>query len=651
MCELLLDSYQQVFIDHEHIEDEVMLLPATAGAGKSTTILAKIAKIITAAEDPAEQAKRILATTFSNKAAKDLIGKFRSTYPDLPVPNISTLHSFGLQLIKNDGIKPIILNTWNSILLARSIIDGLHIYPDDTRKSVTTKTAEAVIDTIGIIKATNSFNLEEFNLDTFSVEPYLYGSELDDDTREIVVRHFNAIILEYENRKIRDHLFDFDDLIYQANQILDFNLTLLEDTRNSLDYVFIDEAQDCDTAQFHLFFRLSAHKRLTLVFDRCQTLYKFRQSAPELLDNHNLKQYFNTITELPLLFNYRSTENIVKIGNILREAAEDKYQSQPFRENIKGSVKLKVCRNNIQEGDVIVDTIQDYIKEGYDLGDITIISRGNWYLKTIVEPALVRRNIPYMYAAKNSGKKLNEKNINRLYFSMISFILNPADYTAVLNMAQYVRGIGDAFLQRLEAFYFSNGVKNIATSGCFTTKSDLAKGKELDLMLIELSDLSKDINLMTIASLLDDLRTLVFKFMNLPCAFEELQMIEGAIANWVNFYIDAGKCNLTDILETILLEINNFDVTSDKNVVKLSTIHQTKGLSLPVTICGGFTSALSFRNDFNDEQYMIYVQMSRAIDKLAIIYSLEYITRSNKTMDSVVNPYLNYLLDKIKKIH
>ena len=64
-----LDEYQQAIINFEHKLDTVLCLPATAGSGKSTTILAKIAKIISEAENPAEQANRIIATTFSNKSA------------------------------------------------------------------------------------------------------------------------------------------------------------------------------------------------------------------------------------------------------------------------------------------------------------------------------------------------------------------------------------------------------------------------------------------------------------------------------------------------------------------------------------------------------------------------------------------------------
>lgn len=646
--EIKLDTYQQAILNYEHKLDTVLCLPATAGSGKSTTILAKIAKIISEAENPAEQANRIIATTFSNKSARDLTKKFKSTYPELPIPQIGTLHSFGIKILKLDDIKPIIMTPWNSTLLLRSCIDDLEIFEPDIKKSVTTKMAEAIKEIIANLKANTEFSIKRLQNESYSdIKDYIPEGTIPELT-DPIIDNFHSIALMYEDRKNKQHLFDYDDLIYKANKLLEFNETLLDELRASLDYVFIDEAQDCDKSQFELFFKISEHKRLTLVFDRCQTLYKFRWSRPDLLQPYSLQKHFTNIAELPLLYNYRSTENIVRIGNLLREVAEDNYKSQPSRSPVKGSVKLKVCKNNISEGDVIADMINEYMVEGYKAKDITVISRGNWYLRTIVEPALIRRNIPYIHASSKSGKKLNEKNINRLIFSMISYIINSKDYMSVLGMIQYIRGVGPAFIEKVEMTYLAQGQVNLSTSGVFTSKSDLDKCKSVELFLQAMKEISEAINFITISDLMDQLKQLIFDYMILPSTFEDLQLIISAVTNWVNFYYEVGKINLDDILETILLDINNFDVSEDKDAVILSTIHQTKGLSLPVTICGGFTSAMPQSNEYNDEQYMIYVQMSRAIDKLAIVYSAEYITKDNKSRDPYINPFLEALLQRLK---
>lgn len=646
--EIKLDTYQQAILNFEHKLDTVLCLPATAGSGKSTTILAKIAKIISEAENPAEQANRIIATTFSNKSARDLTKKFKSTYPELPIPQIGTLHSFGIKILKLDDIKPIIMTPWNSTLLIRSCIEELEIFDADTKKSVLTKVAEAIKDMIANLKANTEFSMKKLQNESYTdIGSYIPDETLPDLTATIE-DNFHNIALLYENKKIKQNLFDYDDLIYRANQMLDFNETVLDELRASLDYVFIDEAQDCDKSQFELFFKISEHKRLTLVYDICQTLYKFRWSKPELLQPYSLQKHFTNIMELPLLYNYRSTENIVKIGNILREVADDNYRSTPSREAVKGSVKLKVCRTNITEGDVIVDMINDYMKDGFKAKDITVISRGNWYLRTIVEPALIRRNIPYIHASSKSGKKLNEKNINRLIFSMINYLVNPNNYMAVLGVIPYIRGVGPAFVEKAEMIYLSQGLTNLSLTGQFKNKSDLDRCQAIDMLINSMKDISEAINAFTISELMEQLKQLIFDYMILPSTFEDLQLIITAIINWVNFYIETGKLNLNDILENILLDINNFDVSEDKDAVILSTIHQTKGLSLPVTICGGFTSAMPQSNEYNDEQYMIYVQMSRAIEKLAIVYSAEYITKDNKSRDPYINPFLEALIARLK---
>lgn len=648
MTEIKLDTYQQAILNYEHKLDSVLCLPATAGSGKSTTILAKIAKIISEAENPQEQANRIIATTFSNKSAKDLTKKFKSTYPELPLPQIGTLHSIGIKILKLDGIKPIIMTPWNSILLIRSCVEDLEIFEDDTKKSVLTKVAEAVKDMIANLKANTEFSIKKLQNESYTD----IGSYIPEDTLpdlvDVIEDNFHSIALLYESKKIQQNLFDYDDLIYRANQMLDFNETILDELRASLDYIFIDEAQDCDRAQFELFFKISEHRRLTLVYDVCQTLYKFRWSKPDLLQPFSLQKHFGNIMELPLLYNYRSTENIVKVGNILREVADDNYRSTPSRGAVKGSVKLKVCRSNITEGDVIADMINDYMKEGFKAKDITVISRGNWYLRTIVEPALVRRNIPYIHASSKSGKKLNEKNINRLLFSMINYIVNPKNYMAILGVIPYIKGVGPAFVEKVEMIYLAQGLTNLTLTGQFKSKTDLEKCKTVDILINAMKEISEAVNALTISEMMEQLKQLIFEYMILPSTYEDLQLIVTAIINWVNFYIEPGKINLSEILETILLDINNFDVSEDKDAVILSTIHQTKGLSIPVTICGGFTSAMPQSNDYNDEQYMIYVQMSRAIEKLAIVYSVEYITKDNKSRDPYINPFLELMLEKLK---
>ena len=648
MTEIQLDIYQQAILNYDHQIGTVLCLPATAGSGKSTTILAKIAKIISEAKDKELQAHRIIATTFSNKSARDLINKFKKSYPELPLPQIGTLHSFGIRILKLDGIKPIIITPWNSTLLIRSCIDELEIFEQDTKKSVTTKVSEAVKEMIANLKANTEFSIKKLQNESYTdIESYVPENTLP-ELIEYIVDNFHSIALLYENKKVAQNLYDYDDLIYKANQLLDFNETILDELRESLDYVFIDEAQDCDKSQFDLFFKISEHKRLTLVYDVCQTLYKFRWSRPDLLQPFSLQKHFSKIDELPLLYNYRSTENIVKIGNMLREIAQDNYTSRASRKPERGSVKLKVCKTNISEGDVIADMINDYMKEGFKAKDITVISRGNWYLRTIVEPALVRRNIPYIHSSSKSGKKLNEKNVNRLIFSIISYILNSNNYMAALGIIQYIKGVGPSFIEKVENIYLSEGQINLTSSGHFKTKSDLDKCKSVEMLLLGLKEMSENINLITPPNLMEQIKTLIFEYMSLPSSYEDLQLIITAVINWINFYIEAGKINLTDILETILLDINNFDVSEDRDAVVLSTIHQTKGLSIPVTICGGFTSAMPQSNEYNDEQFMIYVQMSRAIEKLAIVYSAEYITKDNKSRDPYINPFLEQLLIKIK---
>lgn len=98
-----------------------VLLHAVAGSGKTHTTLAKAIKLINAGEQP----ERILLTSFTNNAAKELMIRYNKSIHTTTKPIISTLHGFGRMLLRKLGVKRVVIGEWKSILIARDALQPI----------------------------------------------------------------------------------------------------------------------------------------------------------------------------------------------------------------------------------------------------------------------------------------------------------------------------------------------------------------------------------------------------------------------------------------------------------------------------------------------------------------------------------------------
>jgi DNA helicase-2/ATP-dependent DNA helicase PcrA len=622
-----LDEFQQKFIDAQHRRDSVYRLVAVAGAGKTTTAVMKIKSLIDLGVDP----KSIIFNTFSNRSARDLLTKYNKLtgYSDKPI--MSTIHSLSLTLLKKYfHIKPNLLNEWQATLVMRDVLEETKLaesYNIQNKRELTTLAADALLLTQWY-KATVQADKDILYVDLRSFDYREFG-----DAPESVLRpaDFALAFKTYEQFKRNNKQMDYADLVYRLYSLLLVNPDKLRQIKQDFPIMFVDEAQDLDPLLFHLIYLLTEHNSLYLIYDEAQTIYSFRWSSPYMLQPEFLDKHFKNIQSFTLEYNYRSTQGIVKLGNICRSLARSDVMAIAHRENTSGSVRFVRVKTNLLEGEKIAAQIKELTEQGYSYRDIAILARTNSYLKSVVEPILARENIPYNIQSKNR-RKLFEKPLTKAYFDFLSLMINPDNQFALLSVAANVKGIGEKFVDRLRLLTY----KRTSVFDSTYTPAEEQKISRLRNLYTVLQSLSNIDTPDKLSNVIDGFESLVFNFFTADFTTrKDLDLINKAFTTMVFTYYDADRSlTLKDIYDQITLDFADLETDTTQDAVKLLTVHAAKGLEFPVTFVGGFGQGMIKQDDFLSESCILYVQLSRAIDKLFILDSPTYVTRQMREQDA-----------------
>lgn len=601
-----LDEYQSKFVSDEYALDKAVLVKACAGSGKTTTILAK-ALILT---EQGIKPKEIVALAFGNKAARELKLRY-STLKPKDSRNIicSTIHSFCYSILRDYfGMKRTILTEWKATVLLRDILEQ-----KDKDKELNKK-----------------------ELTSLAKEIYSEYNKIRIKGGEIKNKEALGIIKELEEAKDKYQYFDYTDMLFVCYNKLKDNPKILEQVKNKYKVWLIDEAQDLDQLQYNIILLLGQGKYCCFVGDVMQTLYKFRLATPENFSEYYLSEYFTTVVSYPLLSNYRSLKNIVTISNNVRMIQGDKLRGVAVREKITGAVKMTVVRNNIQEGTKAAKIIKESLENGKTYKDIAIICRTNSYIKTIIEPALIRENIPYKLISRAGGNRILEKDSYNIYFNMLLHLICPSDMGALYDIAMYIHGIGEETINRIKNKQYK--------------PSDKGKIENINNLQKDILDL-KNYDIDNSSIFIYQMNIICRKYLDYDKYFTEKDVnnIEASLGFWIKYYIDDGQTNLQDIIQLILSEVQDFDNEEDCDVIPIYTVHSAKGLEFDTVIASGYNSPTERADKYGDEAYILYVQLSRAKNKLYIIDSYSYITKDkkvktpfkNKTMQAIIKEISN----------
>ncbi len=631
------------------------LVIAGAGSGKTRTLTYRVAYLL----EQGIPADRILLLTFTNKAAGEMMRRVADLLGhELRELWGGTFHSIGARILR---LHADLLGYHRDF----TILDR-----DDAKDLIKACIAEAGIETKG-----THFPKPEVLNEIFSLAVNTHKTT--DDILESQYDYFSQfagqiadLAQRYIKRKRATNAMDFDDLLALWLKLLQEHADVREHYQRRFQFILVDEYQDTNKLQSDLIDLLAArHHNVTVVGDDAQSIYAWRGAN------------FANILEFPKRYpgakvfkietNYRSTPEILKVANAAIAANRNQFTKQlaPAR---KSGLKpaLVACMDAAQQSAFIAQRVLELREEGVNLNQIAVLYRSHFHALEL-QLELTKRNIPFSIT---SGIRFFEQAHIKDATAYLKLVVNPQDEIAFKRLAQLLPGIAakgadkiwKMFREKVEGTAPSSSAPIISRT---TTLRGQRRSAALQPLAATLQACAKSVPakaatawaqfVATISQLEDQtVRQSAAKMLRLVIDAGYDDYLKENFANYRNRLEDleqlaifAYQFNSVEDFLTQLALLTNVEAENDQAAnrdteqIKLSTIHQAKGLEFDavfvIMLCDGlFPSERSLNSDDSEEEErrLFYVAITRARNELYLIYPLIRASFGNSGGDAMQHP-------------
>lgn len=593
--------------------DGPLLVLAGAGSGKTTVVVNKIAYIL---EQALAAPYRILAITFTNKAANELKSRVEAILGESSEGIwIGTFHSICMKILRRNIVKLgyqqdfLIYDSADQKTLIKRCMKELSM--DD--KVFPHKSILAEISTA------------KDNL----MEPDVYLAAHQGDFRKSQIGQCYKI---YQQRLFEANALDFDDIITLTVKLFSLDSEVLEYYQDKFKYVFVDEYQDTNNAQYVLTSMLAGkYKNICVVGDDDQSIYKFRgANINNILD---FESDYDNACVIKLEQNYRSTQNILNAANHVISNNISRKGKELWTSNGDGDkITLYEANNEYEEADFIGKSIEKQVSvDGKKHSDIAILYRTNAQSR-VLETTLSGFGIPYRVLA---GLRFYDRKEIKDMLAYLRLVFNPNDNISLIRIVnEPSRKIGVTTVEKVAAAAAANNVSMFEVMKHADKFPELLKATA---KLKEFTDLIEEIrDKGDFSSPSEILETLYSK-----TGYAAMLSVENTVENQTRieniheFIVSAREYekstdepSLFEFLESTALvaDVDNYDEEQDS--VVLMTLHSAKGLEFPVVFMCGMEDGLfpSQRSMYSEEEIeeerrLCYVGITRAKQELYLTYA------------------------------
>ena len=408
-------------------EGPVMVL-AGAGSGKTRVLTARVTHLMMAGT-PAE---RILAVTFTNKAAREMRERVRRLLgDDAPLPFIATFHGLGRELLEAHG---------RAIGIPRyfSIYDR-----DDSEKAIARALTALDVSTKEMSPRAVLARISRAKGEGLTLSEFSEKHSRSSFSARVAANAWR----EYEKTLRAEKALDFDDLISLPVRLLEEHEEVRRAVQDRWQYLHIDEYQDTSDLQ-ERFVRILAekHKNLFVVGDADQLIYQWRGAKMENILEFE-KRYPNTEVVI-LEHNYRSTKTVVAAANAVIEKNKKRKEKRSVTDNPPGDpITLYAAVNGEDEARYVAAQIEALRHAGTPLEEIAILFRTNFQSRAL-EEGLLRAGIPY----KILGTRFFARKEVKDALAWMRLALDPSrEVDKIRAAASPSRGLGKVTLGKLVA--------------------------------------------------------------------------------------------------------------------------------------------------------------------------------------------------------
>jgi DNA helicase-2/ATP-dependent DNA helicase PcrA len=556
---------------------------------------------------------RILAVTFTNKAANEMKKRLESMVPERAQSVwLGTFHSICVKILRREArYLPVdsnftIYDVDDQAALIKNILKDLNLNDKLYRPG-------AIQETIS--RAKNEM-----------IMPKQYNIRTSKDAK------IQEIYERYQASLRACNAMDFDDLLLSALSLLYENDDVREKYATRFEHVLVDEFQDTNQIQYELVRLLSSvHKNLFVVGDEDQSIYRWRGA-----DYRNVLRFeedYGNFSKVLLEQNYRSTQKVLDLARSIIDQNHHRTPKALFTERGSGSlVRFYNAEDDRDEADYVVRTIGSEIKKGISPASFAIMYRMNSQSR-MLEEAFMKAGIPYrLVGAQRFYGRREVKDV----IAFLKLVQNPKDEVSIRRVINVPpRKIGDKSVEKL---------------------AEVARLTESSL-----GDVLQELGLLgsqsEIWGALDRSAASIYQFarlmvgwleirdkVSLPDLFDRILLDveyqeylqdgseEEVIDRWGNVQelrrqaFEFEELGLVSLLENLALVSDQDTIAEKLDSPTLLTLHAAKGLEFDrVFIIGLDDGVLPHNRSFEDEEEMaeerrlFYVGITRARDQLYLV--------------------------------
>lgn len=604
-----------------------LLITAGAGSGKTKVLTCRIAHLLELGVAP----YRILAITFTNKAAKEMKERVQNLVgAQADSIWLSTFHSFCAKLLRFeiDGFHGYtrnftIYDSSDQLVLIKDCLKKLNL--DDKQF-----TPRSVLGTISAAK-------------NVLMDAKTFAGQAEDFYQQKVSEAYEL----YQAKLKENNALDFDDLLFLAVRLLEEKDDVREKYQERFQYVLVDEYQDTNHAQYALTKILAAQWRnICVVGDADQSIYAWR--GADIRNIIDFTRDYPDAASIKLEQNYRSTKTILNAANAVIDNNESRPRKTLWTENPSGNKVIHYqAQTEHDEADYIAGAIYNRHEISHEpYGDMAILIRTNAQSR-VLEEKLMRYAIPYTMVG---GTKFYDRKEIKDVLAYLRLLYNPEDslsLTRIINVPK--RNIGATTMEKVAAYAEGEGISLFeALSSPDAIPVTKRAQTALENFAAMIFDLLNDIDGMDVLSLIEKVikdtgyGEMLDKEAEHDPQGESRKENVGEFLSVAKDYMDSNPDgNLQDFLENVALVSDVDDFESSESKVTLMTLHSAKGLEFPVVFLAGLDEGLFPHSrtlmdpeQIEEERRLAYVGITRAERQL---YVTNAITR---TMYGRISAYM-----------
>jgi DNA helicase-2/ATP-dependent DNA helicase PcrA len=621
----------------EAIKGPVLIL-AGPGSGKTRVITQRVAYLIKVVKiNP----RRILAVTFTNKAAKEMTERLDKLVPgSVKDLTVGTFHAICARILRIDG-------------KAMGIEPEFVIYDGD--------------DQMAVIKRC----LQELNLDPKQHSPQAIAAAISNSKSKMIspsdyTKHSRSYFEEvvarvyerYEKMLGESKALDFDDLLVKTVLLFRKLPAVLARYQERYIHVMVDEFQDTNLVQYELIKQIGEkYRNICVVGDPDQSIYSWR--AADLRNILSFEHDYPNAKVILLEQNYRSTKTILETASNVISVNQKRKAKRLWTENDAGERAVVFeAYTEQEEAQFVVREIEQLVAKGtFRLGDFAVMYRTNAQSR-VLEEAFIRYGVPYRLVA---GTRFYERREVKDVIAYFRLIQNPQDSVSLLRIINVPgRGVGPTTLAKLSSWAQSMG---ISAYDAMQRLVEAKQKKETDLpfdnrsgdalarfsqMLADFVEKSQNTNLVELFDLVVESSGYKQFTLNDPDGAERWENIL-ELRTVAQQYRDLSpRESLAAFLESVALvsDVDGYDASLDR--VTLITLHQAKGLEFPVVLIVGVEEKLlphmrsmDDPDQLEEERRLFYVGITRAKKRIYLVRAF----RRTFMGQSTINPPSRFLDD------